>query len=299
MSLHVALLGVPFGWVYPADASVDTENVAKSPAILRHQQFFAGLSDVTIKDYGDLETTPLDPPDLKSLTPHFDQLAKRVEALFAEGNQDLVLLFGGACPLAYGSTTAFAKRFSEGHLLWIDGHADFETQKTTKSHYIGGMALSTVVGVNELPPAISPDRATVLAAPGTDWTEISFMRSAGVRHVDPQNVTHFVAENLPETDLMLHLDLDCLDHSVMPSVNFPSRPGLPLQTVCEVLRAVVFTGRLRLLEITSYDGMLDPQQVGLQTIRTLLSTVAEAYAAHRSEIRSIPPTDETFVPLYS
>ncbi|MCY0900685.1 MAG: arginase family protein [Firmicutes bacterium] len=299
MSLHVALLGVPFGWVYPADASVDTENVVQSPAILRREQFFADMSEITVTDYGDLDTTPLDPPDLKSLAPHFDQLTRRAEAMLAEANSDLVLIYGGACPLAYGSTAAFAKRFSDGHLLWIDGHADFETQKTTKSHYIGGMALSTVVGVNELPPAIAPARVTLLAAPGADWTEISFMRSAGVRHVYPQDVMRFVAEALPETDLMLHLDLDCLDYSVMPSVNFPSRPGLSLETACAVLRTAVFTDRLRLLEVTSYDPMLDPQQVGLRTIRTLLSTVAKAYLDCRSPTRSPHPTDETFVPVHS
>lgn len=288
MTVRVGLLGVPLATIYPANRAIATEQIAKAPEQLRKTQWLHALQTaVAIEDAGDLALSyPLDPSHMKELSEVFATIDAALFALWEK--VPFVVVQGGGCGMASGTFAAFARRFPKGHVLWFDSHADFNTYKTTVSHYLGGLALSTAIGAADLPPAISPRQVTVLSGRAADWNEITLMTSLGVGHVYPEQIEQWVQNDLPPTDLFVHFDVDVLEQSVMPAVDLPIVPGIPLSLAEKALRQIAGSGRLRGIEFTVYNPTLDPQGIGRETLTHLTTLTLSAWRQAYKETSSVP-----------
>ncbi|MCY0876531.1 MAG: arginase family protein [Firmicutes bacterium] len=275
MTVRIGVVGIPLGTVFPKDRTIQTEQVAAACKAVRPHLVSALGQIAEVSDYGDVTLSyDQDPPSMKELAQVFDATTQALSDIWKKDS--FLVVQGGGCGIASGTFAAFAKHFPQGHVLWFDGHADFSTQKTTLSHYLGGLALATAVGAADLPAAIPAAQVTLLSGRGADWNEISLMNEYGLRHVYPEQIETWLANNLPETDLYVHFDVDVLEQGVMPAVDLPVFPGISLSLAEQSLQRIAASGRLRGIEFTAYNPTLDPQSIGHKTIIHLATLTASA-----------------------
>src|SRR6202023_2516745 len=97
------------------------------------------------------------------------QLAHYFDNLDADA---IPLTLGGDHTIALGSVSGIAKRHKELAILWIDAHADFNTEETTPTGDVHGMVLSALAGlgdvrltgINGFSHKVDPSRIAIVGA---------------------------------------------------------------------------------------------------------------------------------------
>ncbi len=155
-----------------------------------------------------------------------------------------VTVLSGDCTTSLGVLAGLQRAGHDPAVVWLDAHADFHTEATTTSGYLGGMPLALAVGVGE--PTL-PRLLGLRPVPAATLV--------GVRDVDPPEEVLLAASTvrrrpvddlgpLPDGPLYLHVDLDVCDPVEAPDLLYPVPGGPPLATVLRALRQVVATGRV-------------------------------------------------------
>jgi arginase len=187
--------------------------------------------------------------DLPPGTP-WERMAVLYERVAAEvaGAPDRPLVVSGDCTTSLGVLAGLQRAGRDVGIVWFDAHADFHTEATTTSGYLGGMplALAAGVGTPTLPDALGlrpvpPSRVVLVDARDTDPPEHRLLDDAGVPR---RPVAGLSAADLPEGELYLHVDLDVCDPGDLPDLLFPAPGGPPLDDVLAAVGRVLATGRV-------------------------------------------------------
>lgn len=171
-------------------------------------------------------------------------LYEQVAALVAGAGDQPVLVLSGDCTTSLGVLAGLQRRGADPRIVWFDAHADFHTEATTTSGYLGGMPLALAVGVGTptLPDLLGlrPASAAVLVdARDTDPPEAGLLVGAPVA-VRP--VTGL--GDLPDGPLYLHVDVDVCDPAGIPDLLYPVPGGPRAAEVLAAVGEVVATGRV-------------------------------------------------------
>jgi arginase len=177
----------------------------------------------------------------------YDQVAARVAA-----STEPVVVASGDCTTALATVAGLQRRGLSPGVIWLDAHGDFNTPRTTRSGYLGGMALAMLVGRTgaQLTRAIGlraiPEEACVLAgARDLDPLERALLDASAVRRVD--DVAALAYASLPPSPWYVHLDVDVVDPSELPPLRFPAPGGPSTSEVAAALRALASRGTIAAL----------------------------------------------------
>ena len=208
------------------------------------------------------------------------------------GNFPLVL--GGDHSLSLGSIRGAARARKLG-LIWIDAHADFNTDRTTPSGNIHGMPLAALCGLGDLrltqlweetAPVLDPRRVAVVAARDLDPGEKANLLEAGVmvmgmEQIDRIGMTAAVERAIErvsqETDgLYLSFDMDAMDPRHAPGVGTPVAAGLTQREGHVACELVGETGKLVGMDIVEVNPILDLQnQTASLAVEFVLSALGK------------------------
>jgi arginase len=173
-------------------------------------------------------------------------LYERVASSVAAVQRPVVV--SGDCTTSLGVLAGLQRAGRDPGIVWFDAHADFHTEATTTSGYLGGMplALAAGVGTPTLPGLLGlrpvpPARVVLVDARDTDPPEHRLLAEAGVPRLP---VAGLSAADLPEGELYLHVDLDVCDPGDVPDLLFPAPGGPPLDDVLAAVGRVLATGRV-------------------------------------------------------
>ncbi len=164
-------------------------------------------------------------------------------------------------------------------IVWMDAHGDFNTSETTPSGFIGGMPLAVACGRGpRLPedfesamPLLEEEKVVHVGSRSFDPGEDEALRSsvkvfdAGeVRKRGAREVVRQAARVLDGSSdwIIAHLDVDVLDPLIMPGVNFPESKGLTDSDVLRIFRELKSTGKLRVVDLTAYNPLMDEHGSG-------------------------------------
>jgi len=158
------------------------------------------------------------------------------------------LVISGDCTTGLAVLAGLQRAGRDPGIVWFDAHADFHTERTTTSGYLGGMplALAAGVGTPTLPDAlglapVAERRIVLVDARDTDPGEHDLLgRSAVAR----RRVGELEVDDLPAGDLYLHVDVDVVDPGDVPDLLFPAPGGPRLADVLESLGRITGTGRV-------------------------------------------------------
>ena len=170
------------------------------------------------------------------------------------------LIYAGDCCSIIGVAAGLQRRGEDPTLVFFDAHGDFNTWETTPSGFIGGMPLAMAVGRGEQTivagagmRTLREDRVALIGARALDPGEDEAVASSGLAVLA---VSDIPAWPVPRGDLYVHVDVDVVDPSDMPAVNYPSPGGPSLAEVREAVDALVATGRVAALSLSCWNPQL-------------------------------------------
>jgi arginase len=158
------------------------------------------------------------------------------------------LVVSGDCTTSLGVLAGLQRANRDVCIVWFDAHADFHTEATTTSGYLGGMPLALAAGVGALtlPTALGlrpvPEPRIVLVdARDTDPGEHVLLEQSDVTRMNVQDLR---AADLPDGEIYLHVDLDVFDPGDVPDLLYPAPGGPALDDVLDAVQRVVASGRV-------------------------------------------------------
>src|SRR5512140_124629 len=294
--MQIDIIGVPI------DLGADRRGVDMGPSAIRYAHLRQKLETLgySVADTGNIEvpiaeTCTIDDARLKyidCIVPMARRTAGAVATSIQAGHFPLVL--GGDHSLALGSIRGAAKAKSVG-VIWVDAHADFNTELTTPSGNIHGMPLAAVCGMgdprltrlwDEAQVAVDPQRVAIVGARDLDPGEKANLRQAGVmvmgmEQIDRIGMVAAMEKAIERVSrhvegLYLSFDMDVMDPRHAPGVGTPVAAGLTQReahVACELVRA---TGSLIGMDIVEVNPILDLQNMtGSLAVEFVLSALGK------------------------
>ncbi len=201
------------------------------------------------------------------------------DAVFQELEQDrLPVLLGGDHCLAVGSISAVARhcraRGKKLRVLWLDAHADFNTNTLTPSGNLHGMPVACLCGTGpqaliELGghvPALSPKWVRQIGIRSVDEGEKRLVHDADLevfdmRYIDEMGMRAAMELALALVDANTHLhvsfDVDFLDPEIAPGVGTTVRGGPSYREAQLCMEMIADTGKLASLDVVELNPALD------------------------------------------
>lgn len=181
----------------------------------------------------------LDPPG-----PGLVALHRAVADRVADGARVVVC---GDCVAPLGVLAGLQRRGLDPGLVWLDAHGDANTEATTPSGYLGGMTLAKAVGWGDpglaegigLTP-LAEHRVLLAGARDLDPAERELLDGSGIARCE---LTDLDAA-LPDSPLLVHLDLDVVDPAELPGLRYPAPGGPSAAEVGAALARLSATGRV-------------------------------------------------------
>jgi arginase len=217
------------------------------------------------------------------------------DAVLAELRQGrLPILLGGDHCLGIGSISAVARHCRETNrklrVLWLDAHADFNTNELTPSGNIHGMPVACLCGHGPQPlvemsgavPAVNPKNVRQIGIRSVDPGEKRFVHEVGLevfdmRYIDEMGMRHTMELALATLDAQTHLhvsfDVDFLDPDFAPGVGTTVMGGPTYREAQLCMEMIADTGRMASLDVMELNPALDVRnrtaQVAVDLIESL------------------------------
>jgi arginase len=190
----------------------------------------------------------------------------------------LPILLGGDHCLGIGSISAVARHCRETgkklRVLWLDAHADFNTNTLTPSGNIHGMPVACLCGygpqalieIGGTVPAISPKVVRQIGIRSVDAGEKRLVHDADLdvfdmRYIDEMGMRHAMELALATIDANTHLhvsfDVDFLDAAIAPGVGTTVQGGPTYREAQLCMEMIADTGALASLDIMELNPALD------------------------------------------
>jgi len=165
------------------------------------------------------------------------------------------VVVSGDCTTSLGVLAGLQRGGHEVGIVWVDAHADFHTQDTTTSGYLGGLPLALAAGVGTLtlPAAlglhpVAESRIVLVDARDTDPPEQVLL---GRTTVGRSGVVDLDVTALPDGALYLHIDVDVCDPPTVPDLLYPAPGGCAPAELLTAVERVIATGRVAAVGIAA------------------------------------------------
>lgn len=274
----------------PIDLGADRRGVDIGPNAIRYAGLHEQLQQIghTVHDTGNL---PVPPPgsqpvgnlQLKYLEPIVEVtevLANQVTSALQDNEFPLIL--GGDHSIALGSVAGVARVHKNIGVLWIDAHADFNTEETTPSGNIHGMILSALAGLGDKrlteiggwTPKINMEYIVIIGARALDPGEQDLLRKHRIHvftmsDIDQQGIASVMKQAIAiagqnGNPIHISLDMDSLDPHEAPGVGTPVRGGLSYREAHFAMELIARTGQMVSMDVVEVNSILDRENATAQ-----------------------------------
>ena len=175
------------------------------------------------------------------------------------------VVYSGDCVAIVGVLAGLQRLDLDPVLVFYDAHGDFNTWETTPSGFIGGMPLAMVTGRGEMTIVDGAgmsllDDADAVLVDGRDLDpdEAVLLDTSGVRRIAVDQVLNAIPADRP---LYVHVDVDVVDPSDLPAINYPAPDGPSLAAVVASVTRLAETGRVVAFSVSTWNPALDGADV--------------------------------------
>lgn len=294
--MRIRVIGVPM------DLGADRRGVDIGASAIR----YAGLNDQLrrldhqVQDIGNIvvpqpESQPIGNPHLKYLEPIVkvaEELADAVTTTLEESEFPLIL--GGDHSIALGSMTGITRVHKDVGILWIDAHADFNTEETTPSGNIHGMALAALAGLGNSrltglggwAPKLNKQTIVIVGARDLDHGERELLRTHHIHvftmsDIDQRGISYVMRQSLAiagqaNDGIHVSLDMDALDPTYAPGVGTPVRGGLTYREAHLAMELIADSSRLIAMDVVEVNPILDRENAtALLAVELVMSALGK------------------------
>ena len=276
---RISLIGAP------TDVGAGARGASMGPEALRVADLQATLEahGLEVVDRGNLSgpANPWQPPSegyrhLAEVVAWNQAVHAAVHAELAGGR--LPILLGGDHCLAIGSISAVARHCRETgkrlRVLWLDAHADFNTNVLTPSGNVHGMPVACLCGkgpkelceIGGHVPALNPKWVRQIGIRSVDPGEKRLVHEVDLevfdmRYIDEMGMRHTMELALATLDANTHLhvsfDVDFLDAAIAPGVGTTVNGGPTYREAQLCMEMIADTGRLASLDVMELNPAFD------------------------------------------
>lgn len=212
-------------------------------------------------------------------------------AIEKKNNENKInVLIGGDHSLAVASVSV-ASKYKDLGVIWVDAHGDMNTDTTTYSGNIHGMALASVIGLGDLElrniyfngRKIKPDNVVIFGTRDLDDKEENLMKSIGLKYFPMTEIRKNGFENslkqasnyLKERVGAIHIsfDLDSIDPDELSGVSTPSDNGFTKKEGLEIIDYIKKEHILTSLDIVEYNPLYEKNNDTASYINTILEII--------------------------
>ncbi|MEW6194367.1 MAG: arginase [Bacteroidota bacterium] len=295
-SKHIDIIG------FPMDLGADRRGVDMGPTALRIAGIEQKLESLgySVSDLGDVfirnqEIQKVKDTKLKYLdeiVKTTDKLANIVEKSL--NSNHFPLCIGGDHSMAIGTVSGVAahckKVKQELGLIWIDAHADINTDKTTPSGNIHGMSVAALLGLgakplthlNGISPKVKPDNVAMIAIRSLDPGEIELIKKFNLKvytmtEIDRKGIGFIINKVLKDLKsrvqhIHVSFDADSLDPAIAQGVGTPVSGGLNYREAHLLMESIAECGCMSSLEVAEINPILDNKNKSAELTAELIAS---------------------------
>ena len=201
----------------------------------------------------------------------------RVAVREARQQEMLPVILAGDCLTAIGILAGLEPDGTG--VIWLDGHADFETSQARALGAIDSMALATAAGhCHEdlrgrigLPSPIREHYIALVAPRDMSDGERARLAASRISIAAPEVPFPF---DCAAEQIYLHVDLDCLAVEESPGVARPVAGGLAVEAAATLIRHIMATRPVAAVAFTHFRPDLDKQDKTLNAVLKLIGAAA-------------------------
>ena len=272
---------------FPIDLGAGRRGVDMGPSALRIANLKQRLESLKyiVNDTGDIniqiaEQQKITNPKLKYINEILKTskiLAGKVERTLEKG--DFPICIGGDHSMALGTIAGISsfcrqKKLKLG-VIWIDAHADMNTDKTTPSGNIHGMPLAAslglghpnLVGLYGFAPKLNPENCVLIGIRSVDTEEKKNIKKLNIpvytmSDVDKLGIHRIISRVLKQfkekvDHIHVSFDVDSVDPAVAPGVGTPVPGGLSYREAHLLMESIAECGCMSSLEVAEVNPILD------------------------------------------
>ncbi|XP_067213860.1 arginase, hepatic isoform X5 [Linepithema humile] len=232
------------------------EGVARGPEVIRAARVIEELKtlELDVRDYGDIVYDAKDINDISNMSElgHVasctSRLSEQIRQVLRDGRQALTI--GGDHSLSIGTIDGHVKEKGDVAVIWVDAHADLNTNKTSESGNVHGMPVALLTseladywpylpGMDWQVPMLSIRNVAYIGLRSVDRYERLVIEKFGITAFGMEdierygihNVTHMALNKIDSHNsksLHVSFDIDALDPLEAPSTGTPG-PSVLLQ----------------------------------------------------------------------
>ncbi len=292
--MRIGLLSAPTNLGLRPPAPTSVPGCAKAPEALREAGLHRRLAELGAQEQGVVlpgryadDARPGSLRNHTAIIAHARRLAERIDLLRADGMAPLVL--GGDCSILVAAGLSLRRAPGRYGLVHLDGHTDFRNPgNSDRCASLAGEDLAAAVGrhwptiadIDGLAPYFSPIDAAHAGCRDDD-EQLGETRdllgavipAAQIQHQGAEQAARQILDVTGRAHLdgyWIHLDVDILDPSVMPSVDSPDPGGLTPTELTDLLTALA--PRAIGAQVTVFDPDLDPDGSRAHLLTDILIT---------------------------
>ena len=204
-------------------------------------------------------------------------LAERVEMTLE--NDEFPICIGGDHSMALGTIAGISSHCKKNGLtlgvIWIDAHADMNTDETTPSGNIHGMPLAASLGLGNaelvnlygFSPKVKPENCTLIGIRSIDQTERVNIKNQNLNvytmsDIDKLGIHRVISRVLNQfkekvDHIHVSFDVDSVDPLIAPGVGTPVPGGLNYREAHLLMESIAECGCMSSLEVAEVNPILD------------------------------------------
>ena len=272
---------------FPMDLGAGRRGVDMGPSALR----IAGLQNkleklgYSVRDTGDINIQIMERQKIKDERLKYlseiikvsKVLADKINSVLEKGNFPLCI--GGDHSMALGTIAGISsycrKRKLKPGVIWIDAHADMNTDKTTPSGNIHGMPLAASLGFGNkelvnfygFSPKLWPENCALIGIRSIDEAEKEIVKKLNLsvytmQDIDKVGIHRIINKVLKQFSnnvdhIHVSFDVDSVDPSIAPGVGTPVQGGLSFREAHLIMESIAECGCMSSLEVAEVNPILD------------------------------------------
>lgn len=213
-------------------------------------------------------------------------------ALEVNKNFDCNILIGGDHSISLASVSHSVDNIEDLAVIWIDAHADINTEITTNSGNLHGMSVSALLGLGNPEWVYFKERATFLKPKNIIYIglrdiepdEFLLLKKLGIKFYSYDIITKFGLDILLDTiindlkannikNLHISYDLDSADPNIAPGVSTPVENGLSFNETIYLFKNLQQKFTLRALDIVEFNPQNDVEDKTANLIKEILNCI--------------------------
>lgn len=220
------------------------------------------------------------------------QVFEKADSLMKAGKSPI--LFGGDHSIAIGTVSATSANYENLGLIWIDAHADINSEDTTPTGNIHGMPIFflmgegnkklSTIGGNKV--KIKPENIVYLGLRSVDEGEVEIINRLNIKayyydEIEKRGLDTVLKETISYLskcdNIHMSFDFDSMDPYVFPAVSTPVDKGFSIEDVYSIFDNILSTKKVRSIDLVEYNKYFDDQGKSLKFAMELMDFIKERY----------------------